>query len=71
MVYILVQIDDEYGHADFKGVFSSRSAGEAFVKESKELSFVVECYGLYTSMDEFHKKNGCAGLVLFSTQIIE
>lgn len=42
MVYILVQIDDEYGHMNFKGVFSSRSAGEAFVKESEELSFVVE-----------------------------
>ena len=71
MVYILVQIDDEYGHMDFKGVFFSRIAGEAFIKESKDLSFVVECYEkLYTSMEEFNKENGCAGLVLFPTQII-
>ncbi len=66
-VYILVKIDDEYGHRDFIEGFMTREAGEAYAKEY--FPYLKELGDLYPSLEEFEKKNGCVGYVLFEYKL--
>jgi hypothetical protein len=69
-VYILVRIDDEYGHTDFLGAFFSRESGESFIRETPELAEDIGILGgLYNSLEEFRYLNGCEGYVLFEEKI--